>query len=115
MKGNQRKGVAVYCRVDRGKSPEARMEALRIQRQRLKAYAEERGLPIAGYYVDDEFPGSMGNRPGLEQLGKDYDAGMFEQVLVVNRSRLYRRSQEYQPQWPFPICSLNQLEQDRTD
>ncbi len=115
MKEGQGKRVAVYCRVDAGGSPEARLEALSVQRQRLENYAQRRGLEISGCYGDNGLPGNEEERPGMKQLMRDYQEGLFEEVLVVNRSRLYRGSREKEPSWPFLICSLNELEQRELD
>lgn len=106
----ERKRVAIYCRVDRGGSPEIRQEVLELQKRRLELYAQKRRFQILGYYEDDGFPGHDLKRPGLIQMVKDYQAGMFQQVLVIDRSRLYRGNRWNEPQWPFPIYSLNQLE-----
>ena len=97
----QGKRTAVYCRVDRGGNSEMRRDALEMQKRKLEHYAAEKGLPISGYYEDDGFPG--------HDL---YHAGVFEQVLVMNRSRLYRGSRWNEPQWPFQVCSVKQLEHD---
>ena len=106
------KRTAVYCRVDRGGNSEMRRDALEMQKRKLERYAAEKGLPITGYYEDDGFPGQELNRPGLTRLLNDYHAGVFEQVLVMNRSRLYRGSRWNEPQWPFQVCSVKQLEHD---
>ena len=108
----QGKRTAVYCRVDRGGNSEMRRDALEMQKRKLEHYAAEKGLPISGYYEDDGFPGHDLNRPGLTRLLKDYHAGVFEQVLVMNRSRLYRGNHWNEPQWPFQVCSVKQLEHD---
>lgn len=111
MKG---KRVAVYCRVDRGSDPERQRDVLTTQREQLRQYAAFHGLQIAGYYQDAGYSGHDLNRPGLNQMTADYKAGKFEAVLIVNRTRLFRGSVWGKTQWPFPIISLNQLDQIRT-
>lgn len=106
----QEKRTAIYCRVDRGGSSEMRRDMLELQKRKLERYAAVKGLRISGYYEDDGFPGHDLNRPGLTRLLADYHAGVFERVLVVNRSRLYRGSRWNEPQWPFRVCSVKQLE-----
>lgn len=108
----QGKRTAIYCRVDRGGNSKIRRDALAIQKQNLERYAAAKKLPISGYYEDDGFPGHDLNRPGLARLLADYHAGVFEQVLVSNRNRLYRGSRWNEPQWPFQICSVKQLGHD---
>ena len=101
------KDVAVYCRVDRGACPEVRRDALEMQRKKLEQYAQLKGLCIVKYYEDNGFSGCDPERPGLLQMIKDYEAGVFTRVLVVNEDRLYRGNRQ---NWPFPIISLNPLE-----
>ncbi len=108
----QGKGSAIYCRVDRGGNFQMRWEALAAQKWLLIQYAKAQGIQIAGFYEDNGFSGHDLNRPGLTQLINDRDSGTFEQVLVVSRDRLYRGSCWEEPQWPFRVYSLNQLEYD---
>lgn len=108
----QGKRTAIYCRVDSGGSSATRREALEMQKRELEHYAKKQGFQIAGYYEDDGYSGHDWDRPGFVQLLKDHKAGEFEQVLVVNRSRLYRGSHWNEPKWPFQVCSVNQLERD---
>lgn len=102
--------AAIYCRVDGGGNPEMRQDALELQKWELEHYALAKGLQISGYYVDDGFSGHDLNRPELTKMLKDYDAGLFEQVLVVNRSRLYRGNPASEPRWPFRVRSMKQLD-----
>ena len=97
--------------MDGGGDPEARRELLALQRRALERHAAAQGMQIAACYEDDGLPGCAPDRPGLARLMEDYDAGKFDQVLVVNRGRLYRGSRRGEPEWPFPIRSLNRLEQ----
>ena len=104
------KNVALYCRVGSGGADEMRRNVLDAQRQNLQEYAREHGLRIVAYYEDNGFPGFDSDRPGLVRLLEDYRTGIFERVLVVNRSRLFRGSRWEEPRWPFEVCSMNQLE-----
>lgn len=107
------KRTAIYCRVDCGGDPKNRQHALEMQRKKLESHAKAKGFQVSGFYADDGCAGCDLQRPGLTRLLSDHQAGSFEQVLVVNRSRLYRGSRWEEPKWPFPVCSLNQLEHDR--
>lgn len=102
--------AAAYCRVGKGGSLEMRRDTLEQQKQKLEHYAEKRGLQISGYYEDDGFSGHDLKRPILMQMIKDFHAGIFKQVLVVNCSRLYRGNRWNEPLWPFQVCSISQLE-----
>ena len=104
------KRTAIYCRVDCGKGPRARREALQAQRQRLERYARVKRFQISGYYEDDGFSGHDLDRPGITQMIKGHRAGAFEQVLVANYARLYRGSRWNDPHWPFEVYALDQSE-----
>ena len=108
----QGKRTAVYCRVDRGGNSEMRRDGFEMQKRKFDRYAEGKGLAITGYYEDVGFPGLDLYRLGLTRVLIDYHAGVFEQVLVMNRSRLYRGSRWNEPLWPFQVCSVKQLEHD---
>lgn len=104
--GWARPRVALYSRVDRGGSEEGRAMAIEAQRSALKEFAAAHSMEIAGEYIDNGFAGNDTERPSLKKLmedaGKEFDA-----VLVVKMSRLSRPKQS----WPFPVISLNPLEQ----
>lgn len=104
--------AAIYCRVDGGGSLEMRRDALEMQKRELERYAVRKRIHVSGYYEDDGFPGYDLKRPGLTQMLKDYDAGLFEQILVVNRSRLYRGNSWNEPKWPFQVHPVKQLNQE---
>lgn len=106
------KRTAIYCRVDSGGHSKMRRDALTMQKQRLETYAKKQNLQIVGYYEDDGYSGHDLSRPGLVQLIKDSNHGAFELVLVANYSRLYRGNRWNEPQWPFQVYSINQLEHD---
>lgn len=110
-----KKKAAIYCRVDKGGDPEGHQNILAVQKKRLERYAVSHGLQIAGCYQDAEYPGHNLNRPGLNQMTADYKAGKFDAVLIVKHTRLFRGSVWNEPQWPFPVISLNQLDQIRHD
>lgn len=106
--GNNR--AALYCRVDGGGDRETYQRALSAQRGKLEAFAREHGLEPAQYYEDAGYSGCDLTRPGLNQMLADWKEGMFDTVLVVKRTRLFRGSLWEEPKWPFPILSANQLE-----
>ena len=108
-----KKKVAIYCRVDRGGTSEAQRDILEIQKERLERYAGSHELQIAGCYQDVGYPGHDLSRPGLNQMTADYKAGKFDAVLIAKHTRLFRGSAWNEPQWPFPVISLNQLDRIR--
>ena len=57
-------------------------------------------MEIAGVYLDAGFPGTMLERPGLQAVVREAQAGNTEALLVANRSRLFRGS------WPDELRRL---------
>lgn len=104
------KRVAIYCRVDCGGNSVTRQEALAIQRQCLERYATANRLQVVAIYKDDGFSGHKLTRPGLIGLVNACRAGDFEQVIVIDCSRLYCGSRWKEPKWPFEVYSLNCME-----
>ena len=79
--------VAMYCRV-----AQADQLAENVQIERLREYAAERGMSIAGVYCDrvpaDQPP------PGLQQMIQDVAAGQADMILALTPSRLARRVEQ---------------------
>ena len=76
--------VALYCRV-----AQADQLAENAQIERLREYASERDMSIAGVYCD-RVPADQ-PRPGLQQMIQDVAAGQANTVLALTPSRLARR------------------------
>lgn len=57
-------------------------------------------MEIAGVYLDAGFPGTMLERPGLQAVVREAQAGNTEALLAANRSRLFRGS------WPDELRRL---------
>ena len=85
MNGNVR--VALYCRVAR-----ADQLAEDAQIERLKSYAAEKNVSIAGVYCD-RVPADQ-PRPGLQQMLRDVTAGRADTILALTPSRLARRVEQ---------------------
>ncbi len=76
--------VAIYCRVS---TLEQRPE---IQRDALRAYAQNRGLEIAGEYIDHGVSGAKDRRPALDAMMADARRRRFDAVACVKLDRLAR-------------------------
>lgn len=81
--------VALYVRVS---SQEQADEGYSIgeQTERLKKYAEAMGWEIHKIYVDPGYSGGNINRPGLNDMIKDVEAGKIDTVVVYKLDRLSR-------------------------
>ena len=103
------KCVALYCRVDRGGSPEDLKLAANLQKSKLERYAKRQNLSVVASYEDIGFVGDDLSRPGFNAMLADCLNGLFETVLVVNQSRVFRDFSADCPDWPFKILSLDTL------
>lgn len=81
--------VALYVRVS---SQEQADEGYSIgeQTERLKKYAEAMGWEIYKIYVDPGYSGGNIDRPGLNAMIKDIEAGEVDSVVVYKLDRLSR-------------------------
>lgn len=100
--------VAIYCRVDNCRNSASLQHAAELQKARLEQFATTKKYFVVGYYDDIGYVGHDMSRPGLLALKTDYDKGLFDAVLVVNRSRLYRGDTWPQTKLPFPVISLTE-------
>lgn len=100
--------IAIYCRVDSGGDSATLQRAATIQKARLEQFAAANKYVVVGYYEDVGYTGYDMSRPGLLALKSDYDKGLFDAVLVVNRSRLYRGYVWNARNRLFPIISLTE-------
>ena len=64
------------------------------QADRLQKYAEAMGWPVFRVYTDAGFSGSNMNRPALQQLLRDVDAGRIQKVVVYKLDRLSRSQKD---------------------
>ena len=80
---NQRKKVALYCRVSTGD------QHLETQLYDLREMAKQRGFEIVQEY-SDVISGSKAKRPGLDQLLADARRHRFDIVLVAAFDRVAR-------------------------
>ena len=98
--------VAIYCRVDSGCNSTSLQHAAELQKICLKQFAATKKYIVVAYYDDIGYAGHDMFRPGLLALNTDYNKGLFDAVLVVNRSRLYRGDAWSEPNWSFPVLTL---------
>ena len=85
--------VAIYVRVS---TLEQYKEGYSINEQieRLKKYCEARGWTVYKVYIDGGYSGANMDRPGLQELIRDVEAGAFDGVLVYKLDRLSRSQKD---------------------
>ncbi len=85
--------AALYARVstedqaEKGSSIDAQVEF-------LEDWAQKEGWIVAERYVDDGYSGKNLDRPALQQLIKDAEAGNFDLVLCYHNDRLSRDTRD---------------------
>ena len=85
--------VAIYARVsvsDANKDKQRDSESIDTQETRCRQHAASAGLEIYRVYKDDGRSGKDLNRPALQELLADSQAGKFEGVLLTRIDRLSR-------------------------
>jgi hypothetical protein len=80
-------------------NPELRGRGLRERPQPVEASQGWRALPQ--HYDDPAYSGDNLDRPALQQLLKDIDAGRIDVIVVYKIDRLTRRSPT-SPSWSKP-------------
>ena len=85
MKMNPKRKTAIYCRT-------AIEDDIKIAQQErlLRAYAEEHGHADVILYRDNGASGNTLDRPALNRLTADFEAGKIGAVLVADTSRIAR-------------------------
>lgn len=95
--------VAIYCRIATASQTDADNFAIHAQRDVLISYARQRDFEITKIYTDIGYKGHDLMRPGLCEMIKDAEQGMFDAVLVRNPTRLFRGSILMFPKLPVSV------------
>ena len=90
----QRKRCAVYCRVSSDERLDQSFNSIDAQKEAGHAYvASQRAegwIPVADDYDDGGFSGGHMERPALQRLMADIEAGRVDIVVVYKIDRLTR-------------------------
>jgi DNA invertase Pin-like site-specific DNA recombinase len=87
---NDKRAVAIYCRVARKDDT-----AIENQKINLQRFAEEKGYNNLFIYSDNGFNGIDSNRPAFNRLNEDISAGLIGIVIVRDISRIYRNQFDF--------------------
>ena len=60
---------------------------------RIQYYVEQRGWELRCIYTDNGLSGNSSNRPGIQRLQHDIEAGLVDIIIVERFDRLYRNLQ----------------------
>lgn len=85
--------VAIYPRVSSIESAENGY-SIADQTEKLKKYCEVMNWDVYKVYTDPGYSGATLDRPGLQELIKDVEAGMIDKVVVYKLDRLSRSQKD---------------------
>ncbi|MBN2877568.1 MAG: recombinase family protein [Bacilli bacterium] len=85
-----KKITALYCRLSREDERNETSSSIETQKRFLKRYASEQNLSNTRYYVDDGYSGTNFERPAFQQLLRDIENKIIENIIVKDLSRLGR-------------------------
>lgn len=85
--------VAIYIRVSTQEQAQEGY-SIEIQTERLTSYCKAKDWAIYDVYTDPGFSGSNTQRPALQKLFADIDAGRIDCVLVYKLDRLSRSQKD---------------------
>ena len=75
--------TALYCRLSRDDGMDGESNSIVNQKALLSQKAKEKGLTDTKFYVDDGYTGANFNRPGLQQLLSDIEAGYIQEDSFI--------------------------------
>ena len=90
IEGAERYRAALYIRLSREDDTDGPSESVSNQRAMLEDFARQRGVPVAGLYVDDGWSGTSFDRPEFRRMLRDIEAGRVNMVITKDLSRLGR-------------------------
>ena len=81
---------ALYCRLSRDDEQENDSNSIVNQKKILSKYASDNGFNNPKFYIDDGISGTTFDRPGMNQLIEDVEAGRVRTVIIKDMSRFGR-------------------------
>ena len=81
--------VVAYLRLSREDGYDESV-SIANQRKIVTQYAQENGLFISDFYIDDGVSGTTFERPNFQRLIKDIESGKINCVITKDYSRLGR-------------------------
>ena len=76
-----------YVRVS--KEEQGQGWSLDEQEEQVSEFAQQNGFELIRFYRD-ESSGTKDSRPGFVQMLDDAQAGLFEAIIIIHTSRLFR-------------------------
>ena len=90
IEGAEKYRAALYIRLSREDETDGPSESVSNQRAMLEDFARQRGVPVAGLYVDDGWSGTSFDRPAFQRMIADIEVKKVNMVITKDLSRLGR-------------------------
>lgn len=87
------KKACIYIRVSTARQDQEGY-SIPLQKERLIAYCKAKGWVVSGVFVDPGHSGSSLERPGMEAMMAEVEAGKYDVVLVYKLDRLSRSQKD---------------------
>ena len=82
--------TALYPRLSKDDELQGESNSISNQKRILEAYAKQNGFTNLRWYTDDGYSGANFQRPGVQSMLADIEAGKVGTVIVKDMSRLGR-------------------------
>ena len=82
--------TALYCRLSVDDKADGESNSITNQRTILAKYAVDNGFNNTEFFIDDGTSGTVFNRPGLNAMLEEVDAGNVAVVIIKDQSRIGR-------------------------
>lgn len=92
MINQQQKMAAIYCRLSRDDGGDAESNSIGNQRELLRKFAKDNGIPVRDEYIDDGISGTTFEREGFKRMISDIEDGKIGAVVCKDLSRLGRNN-----------------------
>ena len=82
--------AALYCRLSQDDGLVGDSSSIQTQKMLLEKYANDNGIIIVDYYIDDGYSGTNFDRPAFQRMIADIDDEKVNMVITKDLSRLGR-------------------------
>ena len=90
MKDNKIYNTALYCRLSLDDGSVGESGSIQTQKMMLEKYANDNGIIIVDYYIDDGYSGTNFDRPDFQRMLNDIEDEKVNMVITKDLSRLGR-------------------------
>ena len=82
--------AALYCRLSKDDGNSIESMSISSQKMMLKQFADQQGISVYDYYIDDGYSGTNFDRPSFKRMIEDIENDKINCVITKDLSRLGR-------------------------